>query len=232
VSKKRLGVIALVTALSTYIWLVIVVLEKVVGDVEVDTMQQALSYVSSGGGLYTLNYANATVITLAATMLYAGLYFYLREDMPLWSLLGVIFVPVYCGLNLFCYLSQITIIPRLLLLAELTEYGSAAELLTALFVQLWPNSITALLNSLAYALLGIPSIIFGIGMLRKGRMMQIAGMLIALNGAAAIIGFLGMLIGSEMIGAGTFFSGILFSIGLIPLTIALFQKDNFEPRSS
>jgi hypothetical protein len=52
------------------------------------------------------------------------------------------------------------------------------------------------LNNPAYAILGIPSIIFGMALSRRGRSSRLPGILLALNGGACIIGMAGVVLGS------------------------------------
>jgi hypothetical protein len=48
-----------------------------------------------------------------ATAQMTGLYLQCRPAAREWSLIGLVFVPVYCLLNLIAYLSQIALVPGL-----------------------------------------------------------------------------------------------------------------------
>jgi hypothetical protein len=83
----------------------------------------------------------------------------------------------------------------------------------------------AMINNMAYGVLGVPSFIYGVIMLRGSRLMWFSGVLLIMNGIAAIIGVLGTITGSQQLQLGTLVSGVLFLLALIPLTIAFYRDD-------
>jgi hypothetical protein len=178
---RLLGSVSLLTLTLTLLWLVPFI-AATASDGPVETVEQALANAAKLDALFYLTYLNATLLTLAATALYTGLYRYCKPLSPDWAAYGVIFVPVYCAFNLVAYLSQVTVVPLLVALQHRPEHQAAADVVLRLLIQQWPGSAVGVFNNLAYALLGIPSIIFGI-LLRKGSMsLRLAGMLLALNG--------------------------------------------------
>ncbi|MGD8518766.1 MAG: hypothetical protein PVG54_17500, partial [Anaerolineae bacterium] len=141
---RVLGTMALVGAIVTAIWLVLLIY-GVATQGPVETSEQALASVADLDLLHYLTYANATLITITATLLFAGLYVYCRPQEAVWSAMGLAFVPAYTVLNLFAYLSQITIVPRLV------DLQPGSSLLLAQMVQSWPGSAVNVLNNLGYA---------------------------------------------------------------------------------
>ena len=221
---KILGVISSLCLVVTALWLVLLIWSMAsVGPVE--TFEQALAYVAEPDALFTLTYVNATLVTLSATMLFAALYVYFKPAAPGWSAMGVVFVPVYSVLNLFVYLSQITIVPRLLAFTGMAEYQATSGLLLGQMVQQWPDSAVAALNTLAYAILGIPSIAFGVALLKLGTLRRLAGALIALNGVACIVGMVGLVVGNGLLEWGTAIGGVLFLLALMPLSLAFLREE-------
>ncbi len=69
--------------------------------------------------------------------------------------------------NLFVYLSQVTVVPSLIALRQQPEYQAAVDVLLRQVIQQWPESGAAFFNGLAYAMLGIPSLVFGALMFRQ-----------------------------------------------------------------
>ena len=139
----------------------------------------AINFVAGQDWLYTLNYASAALIMVLAALLFAALYSMFKDAAPAAMLAGLVFVPVYTAMNLFVYLSQITVVPGMVMLrSALSTNPNQLDMLIALLVQLWPGSITAMLNVLAYAVLGIPSLLFGLEMLRRGPLLRAAGILL------------------------------------------------------
>lgn len=219
---ESLRIISLVTAVSTFLWLPLMIIDTRRNGNK-DTFEKALAYVSKRDKISYLNYSNAVILTISAIMLFAGLYLYFAAEFHTWSLIALVFIPIYGVLNLFSYLSQLTIIPSLLSLKETTENPSSYDMLIGQMVHMLPGSTVTMLNSLAYAVLGIPSIIFGWFMLNEGILMSAAGVLILLNGAACIVGIVGLAIQNAHLRLGTLIGGVLFAIALVPLVIAFYQ---------
>jgi hypothetical protein len=217
---KLLGTLSVICLAVTALWLFLLIW-TMAGKGAVETLEQALAFVAQPDVLFYLTYVNATLVTLSATMLLAGLYAYLKPVAPDWSLIGLAFVPVYSAMNLFVYVSQITVVPGLLALQRLPEYERVVSLLLSQLVQQWPDSAVAAVNSLAYAVMGIPSIIFGVALFKRSSSMRVAGILLALNGVACIVGMAGLGLRSDLLAWGTAVGGVLFLLALIPLSLAL-----------
>lgn len=226
---RMLGVLALICLVFTTLWVTLLIYTMArTGPVE--TFEQALAFVAEPDGLFYLTYVNATLITLCATLLFAGLYDYFKPTAPEWSTFGLVFVPVYSVLNLFSYLSQITVVPRLLDFQRMPEYQAAASLLLGQMIQQWPDSAVAFFNNLAYAILGIPSIIFGVLLFKQstvslaGKSTQLAGILLALNGVACIMGVTGLALRNGLLAWGSAVGGVLFLLALIPLSLTFLRE--------
>ncbi len=205
------------------IWLVLLVV-GVASAGPLDTFERVLAYVSRLDVLFYLTYIDSALIVVAATLLFCDLYRRYREAAPDWALVGLVFVPVYAVFNLFAYLSQVSVVPGLVALWQRTEYHAAADLLLRQMLQQWPGSGVAFFNGLAYALLGIPSIIFGFLMFREKSLLKVAGVLLALNGAACILGVIGFLERSTSLRIGTVAGGVLFLLALIPMSLTIFEE--------
>jgi len=217
VRTSSLGVISALCLIVTVVWLALLIYGIALNGA-VETREQALDLVSERGALFTLTYVNATLVTLTATALFAGLSVDLGSDASLWAAIGGVFVPVYSLLNLAVYLSQITIVPRLVALRP------ESDLLLAQLVQQWNGSAISMLNNLGYAVLGIPSIIFG-WLLARRRSLPVTGVLLALNGVACIVGIIGIAAGSEVLSLGSLVGGVLFLAALVPLSARLLHGD-------
>jgi hypothetical protein len=216
-----LGTIALICLIVTAVWVLLLIYEaSTQGSPE--TAAQAVAYVAHPDPLFYLTYGNAAMISLSATMLFAGLYVMLRADAPLWAAMGVAFVPVYSLLTLFAYVSQITIVPRL------TALQPESNVLLAQMVQAWPGSAVNVLNNLGYAVLGIPSIVSGVLLAMRDVSLRLAGILLALSGVASLIGMGGIVVQNAGLAGGSIAGGLLFLAALVPLSVALLREG--EPR--
>ncbi len=219
---KSIGITAVITFIFTAVWLILLIWDQAATG-PLGTTDQAIAYLARRDWRWTLTYLNAAAVTLSATLLMALLYLYSKATAPEWALVGLVFVPVYCTLNLVVYLSQITLVPALLNALEAGADDPLLRLLLAQSLQLWPTSAAAFLNGLAYAVLGIPSIIYGRVLTKGNRLMKSAGWLLLLNGAACILGLSGYLAGNALLAAGVMLGGILFFLALIPLSIAFLR---------
>ena len=223
---KWLGWIALLTLISTTLWLILLIGDMATAG-PLETFEQVMAHAQKGGWKFTLTYLNAGIVTLGASTLMAGLYAYCRASISTWSIVGLVFLPMYGTLNLFAYLSQITLVPSLLQAANDPVQAAAAELLLQQTLQILPGSAVGFFNGFAYAILGIPSIIFGLALtIELGRSRQISGWLLFLNGIACILGTIGFLSGSALLSLGTILGGAIFWLALFPLTFAFLRGQN------
>jgi hypothetical protein len=220
---KRLGYLSLITLVVTAIWLILLIAGTASAG-PLDTFERVLVYVSRLDALFYLTYLNAALIVVAATALFCDLYRRYREAAPDWTLVGLIFVPVYAAFNLFAYLSQIGIVPSLVALRQRPEYQAAADLLLRQVIQQWPESGVAFFNALAYAVLGIPSIVFRLLMFREKSPLKAAGALLALNGVACILGIVGFLARSAPLSLRTLAGGVLFLLALVPMSLMILKE--------
>lgn len=222
-NTKVLGWLALVTLLFSVIWLAVLIFSMATAG-PMDTFDQVLAFVERGGPLYYLTYINAALVTIPATAFFAGLYRFVQRSTPLGSLVGLMFLPAYTVINLFVYLSQITIVPRLIMERTNPDMAAPAFLLLTQMIQAWPESGAAFFNNLAYGLLGIPSILFGLVLWRSSRALRWGGLLLALNGIACILGVIGMLLGSRFMAGGSVVGGVLFIIALPLIAVAMLRE--------
>jgi len=213
---KQLGFFSFLLAFLTLAWVVLLIWGMASAG-PLETFEQVLAYAARGGALFTLTYANATLLTLIASMLFAGLYRYCREASPLWATVGLVFVPVYCLLNLLAYFSQITVVPRLVELSHVAGQQEMAEFALRQVIQQWPDSAASIFNNLAYAILGIPSILYGAILYRMRRSLRLGAILLALNGVACIAGVIGVSLRSSPLSLGSVVGGVLFLAALVAL---------------
>lgn len=211
--EKLLGGVALTCLIVTAIWLALLIYGTAARGA-VETYEEALAAAETVDLLEVLTYVNAALITVSAMMLFAGLTVLLRTRAPLWAAMGAVFVPVYGLLNLFAYLSQLTIVPRLAAL------GPASDPLLAQMVQAWPGSMVNVLNNLGYAVLGIPSIIFGVLLVREDPPLPLTGYLLGLSGAASIVGIVGIGARIAPLELGSIVGGVLFLAALVGFSAA------------
>jgi hypothetical protein len=220
---KWLGWISFLTLISTTLWLILLIWDMATAG-PLETFQQVLSHAQKGDWKFTLTYLNAGFVTLSATAWMGGLYVIVRDDLPGWTLIGVVFVPVYSTLNLLAYLSQITLVPALLETTADPVMIDIALLLLQQSLQLLPSSFMGFINGLAYAILGIPSMIFGLALTKRGlRSLKISGWLLTFNGIACILGIIGYLLGNPLLSFGTVFGGAIFWLALFPLTFTFLR---------
>ncbi|HOG48455.1 MAG TPA: hypothetical protein PLJ35_14115 [Anaerolineae bacterium] len=220
---RSLGALAVTSFALTLLWLGLLVVSLVRSGLP-GTFDQMLASLARPDPLYYLTYANATVLTLVVTALFAGLFAYCEPAASGWSLIGFVFVPVYCLLNLVVYLGQITVVPQLVALQQVSEYQAVATVLLRMTIQQWPGSAAGIFNNLAYAILGVPSLIYG-GVLARGRgIVRLGGVLLALNGVACIMGMVGVVLQNSTLSLGSLAGGALFLLALLPLAAAFLRE--------
>jgi hypothetical protein len=205
--KQKISRLALTEAGLTLLWVILMIGSQIING-PIATLEDAIRSVQNINFLHILTYLNAAALTAVAVLLYFAFYQYLKSDHPILSALGLVFVPVYGIFNLLVYFSQITIVPAL---ATRNTIGLAQ------WLQIWPQSTIATLNQVAYALLGLSSILFGIAFLRKDSSTRLAAIFLILNGIACILGLIGVLIGNSLLGMGSLVGGVLFLVAVAML---------------
>jgi hypothetical protein len=225
--SKPVGILALVNLVLVTLW-VVTLIWGMARSGAVETFDEALDQVHDHDGLYLVTYANAVFFTLSTTMLFGALYAYFRPVAPSWSAVGIVLVPVYSAFNLFVYASQITIVPQLVELQSLPGTDAAATFFLGQMIQIWPGSAIGIVNGLAYAILGIPSIIYGLLLWRGNRLRRAAGVLLVLNALACFAWLIGLVGGVPLLEIGTVVGGFLYWLALFPLTLGFLRIGTYK----
>lgn len=221
-SSKRLGILSLVTLVLTALWLTLYVRGLATAG-PISTFRQALNYVNGLEVIFYVTYANAALVTVSCVVLFVALHLYYKARAPEWSAIGSGFVPIYGAMNLTVYLSQVTVVPRLLDLQGIPEYEMLSTFLLRQAIQQWPDSAVFIILNLGYAILGVPSIIFGILMLNSGSLQRLGGFLLCISGIASIAGFIGLVAQTPWLSQGSLISGVLFLLALVPMSWAFLR---------
>jgi hypothetical protein len=222
---RWLGWISLLTLISVTLWLMLLIWDMATAG-PLETFPQVLAHVQQDNWIFPVTYMNAAVFTIFVTALMAGLYVYCSSTLPELSIVGMVFVPVYSTLNLIAYLSQITLVPALLESTSVPAIADTAYLLLEHTLQILPGSTVAFFNNLAYAILGIPSMLFGWTITTdQNRTLMMSGWLLILNGIACILGFIGVLINIDFLSFGTILGGAIFWLSLFPMSYIFLRRD-------
>lgn len=225
--QKTFFGLTLALTLSTILCVVLLILGvQRVGYIVTPT--DALRYISNPNLLFSATYVNAAVLTLLNVVVTIGFHSLLHSKFKFWAPISLAFVSIYGLLNLFVYLSQVTIVPRLLDLYQVSEYRAAIEPLLLLFVQDWKGSMVSVLNCLAYALYGIPSVILGLLMVKYPRWMKATGVFYILSGITSVLGFIGVMLKNPLLEAGVVVSAFFFLVGLVLLCVAVHFGGDWE----
>jgi hypothetical protein len=208
--KKAIRIAAAFSTLQTIIWVIFTVISM--SQVKREwTDAEYIIWVSKPDFFFTGNYINATILTIMVIVLFSLLYEYIKVKSSLLAIIGLSFVPAYGLLNLVCYSIQISIVPDLALHA--VKNSIDANILVAQLIQANAQSIIGFLNGMAYALLGIPSVLYGIVLLRKYKLLS--GLFLSLNGISCFIGIIGYLFHSQLLSSLIGIGGVLFLISAI-----------------
>jgi hypothetical protein len=220
--SKLAAVLCLVCLMLTVLWLGLLIADMATAG-PLETFEQVAAHASRLHGLFYATYHNVALLTVAAVALFAVCMPGSSRPHPAGSFIGLVFTPIYGVLNLVAYLSQVTLVPALVTLRLDPQTTAAADVLLRLTLQAWPQSAMAFFNGLAYAILGIPSMLYGTLLWRYGGALRWGGVLLALSGAASVLGVMGLLTGSALLAQGVMVGGILF-LGLCSPSVGAFGK--------
>ena len=160
------------------------------------------------------NYINATLLTITVILLFTLIFTLLKTKHQIAAFIGLVFIPIYGALNLICYSIQISIVPSI---ASNVLNNQNNIVMVSQLIQADSSSLIGFINGLAYAILGISSIIYG--MLLFKELKKFSGSFLLLNGIFCIIGIIGYCIGNSIVAMGIMIGGVLFLISLIFMVI-------------
>ena len=190
--NKHIGLLALSVFLTTIIWIILIIISESTTSSS-ETIEDKIAMIQSEQDLYRLAYLNAGLLTFLNIMFMSALYLYCKKTDNFWSTLSFAFVPIYGITNLFSYLSQVFLVPEIIDLYQSVESKNFARILLSLTIHTWPGSLIEAINGMAYALLGIPSIILPLIGLREPKYLAVGGYLMMASGIFSILAFTGIL---------------------------------------
>ena len=202
--QKYIKIIALVLLIQTIIWVVLTYLS--LSQVQTDwNNTDFLKWVANPDIAYLGNYINATLITIVVVVLYVLIFHFLKPNYENLAFVGLLFIPIYGIFNIFSYSTQISVVP--LLAKDVLNNPDSINLVVQL-IQANDKSLVGFINGLAYAILGIPSIIYGILLIKE--MKKYSGIFLISDGMLCIIGIVGHIMKSDFLAWGTLVGGIVF----------------------
>jgi hypothetical protein len=221
--NKKIGWIIIILITTTSLWIVLFALSQA-RTPEIVSIQDKILAIENQKTLYIANYLNAALLTLVTVFFTAAIFAHFKKKDSFWPMIASAFIPIYGLANLISYLSQVFLIPALISLFNDAETHPMAAALLELTIHTWPGSAIEALNSLAYAMLGIPFILFPLVWFRHSRPLVIGGILLAISGVLSIIAFVGLVAGFGFLMPVSIISGITFYLALFPLAYCFFSK--------
>jgi hypothetical protein len=208
-------------AVTTTLWVILLIVDQVARP-PIHTLSERIAALEANQALFTINYLNAALITLFTVMLLAAYLTQLHDRSPLWTAIGAAFVPMYGLANLAVYLSQIFVVPGLLDLYHQPETTLLGETLLGLALHDWPGSAAGFVNALAYAALGVASLVVGLLLSRGRGLLRAGGGLLALSGGFSLAALFGLRV--PALAALTLVSGAVYLLALVLLGIELTRR--------
>ncbi len=166
------------------------------------SLEEKVLEISKDGAVYYIGFVNASLIAPSAFALISivsGLY--RKEKKDLFDSIGIVLLIGYCILNSISYISQYSILPRLI------TAGKINEAIEWLFDN--KDSLVYFLNQMGYSLFGMGAIIIFKGSLRAKGIERLLGLIFCISGVLSILAFIGLLIQNELLNMLTIFSGLL-----------------------
>ncbi len=211
--ERRLKIIAPILVILTMLWVVLTTV-SLSGIDRTWSNSEYVIWVAYPDIFYTANYVNVTILTILVVAFFSFMYHYLKEEYRRRAVAGLIFVFIYGIINVICYSIQISLVPSI---ARTALENPDSMLLASELIQANSHSLIGFLNGLAYAILGIPSIIFGVLLIRKTK--KYSGLFLLLSGISSIVGLAGYILNNTVIALGIMVGGILFLLSLIFISI-------------
>ncbi|MFC2138418.1 hypothetical protein ACFLTE_09610 [Bacteroidota bacterium] len=222
--ERSISITSILVALLTINWIILLIILMKNSEPFFHSIEDALNFVKKPDIIFNLTYINVVLLTIADIILFALLYLFLKQKFPGLAMLGIIFIPIYGAYNLFCYISQISIVQQIQTIYNEPKYEEILNLVLGQLIQMWDKSTIAFINNYAYAILGISSIFFGIALIKINKMGKVAGGFLILSAIASILCIIGIISGNRILMNGSLIGGILFLCSLIPLAIMFWKE--------
>jgi hypothetical protein len=220
---RSLAALTLLVSALTVVWLILL-LSAELSAPSINTLDGQVTVIENRPTLFAVTYVNAVLLTLACVAMLAGYTAYFFEDSQLWSAVAAMFVPIYGLINIVVYMSQVLVVPQLVALYRTSPTAMIGETWLRLALHTWPSSATGFANVLAYAILAIPSIIFGLLLTRRSwasavprrpLACRLGGLLLAISGLLSILALAGIITGETILSLMSPASGFVFLLGLL-----------------
>lgn len=217
-NKKLLKLSSLLT-LTAILFLFLRIALTVISTQEIQPDWTNRDYINWAGSTdihFILNYINAVLFTITNIMLFSLIFLSIRVTHKLLGYSGLAFIPIYGLINLFVYTSQITILPLLIRNNFTPLYGQpGVEFFISQLIQAHEGTVMAYLNSMGYAFLGVPAILFGLALFSKQTLGKISGILLIVTAILCIIGFVGISSGDNLLSKGTLAGSVAYLFAII-----------------
>lgn len=255
-NSRIISYTSILLAVLTLAWILTLIPQMKIYGGAIDNFEEAYQYVSQPGYLFYFTYLNVVLLTIVDVVLFGLLYLFFKETYPVSSFIGILFIPVYASYNLFVYISQISIVQKFLEVYQDFLNREVTEVFLGQMIQMYEHSSIAFLNNYAYAILGIPSVLFGWMIFRMGGISMIesqrgkiqgqhgkiqgqngkftgltgrfTGILLILNALACFTGMVGIISGNRLLSSGSAAGGGLFLLSLIGMAILFWKKQELD----
>lgn len=225
---RNLATLTIIVVVLTVIWMILLLANELTAG-SITSLDGRIAAIEDRPTLFALNYINAGVLTLACVAMLGGYYVYCRQDNPLWALIAVLFVPIYGTFNALVYFFQVFAVPQVLALYHNPQTAALGDTWLRLALHTWPGSAAGFVNALAYAILAIPSIIFGVLLARGPYGSRLGGWLLAASGLLSVIALVGFGTGSEILAFVSPVSGLVFLLALLALSVHFLRPPTAAP---
>lgn len=210
---KNIKIVSILLLIQTVVWLILTIISM--SDIKSNwTTADYVKWVSNPNIFFKYNYINATILTFTAIILFTLIFNLFHQKYKNLSSIAFVFVPIYGLINIVCYSIQITIVP---LISKYAINDLEVLFLSSQLIQANNQTLVGYLNGLAYAILGIPSIIFGLLLIKKQK--RFTGAFLSLSGFMSIIGIIGFMMKNIILSSGIMIGGIVFLLSLIFMSI-------------
>jgi len=207
--QNKIKITSLILLILTIIWIVVSTISMLqVKPAWKDS--DFIRWVSHPDIFFILNYINATLLTVVIIFLFSFIFTFLKPKYESIVIVGLVFIPIYGVINLLCYSIQISIVPSIAYNSLNNQY--TVNIVSQL-IQANSKSLIGFMNGMAYAIFGIPSIIYGILLIKE--LKKYSGIFLFINGIFCFVGIIGCLIGNSILEMGTMIGGVIFLISLI-----------------
>ncbi|MFC1725273.1 DUF4386 family protein [candidate division KSB1 bacterium] len=218
---KFIGKISLATIIFLLVWILFGILFPG-SDGQIETVEDLVNQRTADQLNQKFNFLFSFILNFLLVALYVSLYLYFKNRAPEWCAIGFVFIPAFAVFAVAVFSLSAFLVPYLLELYKNPEYQSLISGILKTMLHGEVNPAREFL-SIPFIFLSIPTMIFGILLLKERIILKFAGILIIVSGIEYLSNLIAIFERNVILNTIGMIGGLSFMVSLILLSIGFLR---------